>query len=91
MRKNTLIAILDKFGYDNIWGSVEAYIRDEPQTLDCCVWNRSIQHGIELLEIQLLNSFNSHIDGNAIHSDVIVTSNIEYQETRQDDKKEYEQ
>lgn len=91
MRKNTLIAILDKFGYDDIWESVETYMREEPQTLDCCVWNRSIQHGIELLDIKLLNSFNTHIDDNVIHSDVIVTSNIGYQEARQGDKKEYEQ
>lgn len=91
MRENTLIAILDKFGCDNIWERVEAYIRNETHMLDCCIWNRSIQHGIGLLNIKLLNSFNTHIDDSVIRSDVIVTCTIEYQENKRGDKKEYEQ
>lgn len=46
MRKNTFVAILDKYGYNDILEGVEAYIREEPQMLDCCVWKRSMQYGI---------------------------------------------
>lgn len=91
MKNNTLIDVLEKYGYDDIWERVEAYIRNETHMLDCCIWNRSIQHGIGLLNIKLLNSFNTHIDDSVIRSDVIVTCTIEYQENRRGDKKEYEQ
>lgn len=91
MKNNTLLDVLEKYGYDDIWGEVDKFICEEPQTLNCCIRNKSIPFGIELMDLNLLNSINTYIDGNVIRSDVIVSSIVEYQESRQVDKKECEQ
>lgn len=93
MKNNTftLLDVLEKYGYNDIWDVVDKFICEEPQTLNCCVRNKSILLGIELMDLNLLNSFNTHIDDSVIRSDIIVISTIEYHEARQGDKKECEQ